>query len=598
MRNADDLLTRVSAPQAAEVLMQSRRRVIEQPWTAAPLRMAGERKLRQVLQLGAHWKVQSFSTRFSALSALGTWSLQKSIQQGKPHISVRDDCPADILEPFESWKGQGVVLRPAQSREQVSRRSLVWVQGWGDRETGEIASPASAPDSWTVLDISLSMGQLSIEPSFWNRDWQECAVVIMSLEGLLGLNAPTLIFWQDHMVAFDFRKQPTDGPDFLAAASAFEETQGLVDGWGFESSRKRASWEDRCRVSGGQVCAEAAERLPGLSAVRFPGRSTSYLRGLLFHKGIWTGIPSGPSWEALSYGRVPEKSCIFVAATEGSWTSISQMPEEFWSSLKRSEKLAEGLICWPILQSDPDELWNHPKVMQRAFRTLYCGQLKQEYAVDGLRLVKASFRSRGVEGLLAILVDEEDGVIVDAAYQAFGPPTWVALGEVLCEHLIRKNHREAAQIHAGLIESSLFAEETTLIGATLRWCNNWIEGLEECLRACEDISCPAPLVTPLSLEGLEPGEPYPGWDIMDIGERTAVIEAVLDEHVRPYIAMDAGGLHLLNLQELNLHVAFSGTCTSCPSSMGSTLHAIQQTLRARVHPELVVIPELNAPQLA
>lgn len=81
---------------------------------------------------------------------------------------------------------------------------------------------------------------------------------------------------------------------------------------------------------------------------------------------------------------------------------------------------------------------------------------------------------------------------------------------------------------------------------------------------------------------------------LSLKEKIAVIEHVLDEDVRPYIALDAGGVEVLNL--LNDHeviITYQGTCTSCYSSVGTTLSYIQETLRRKVHPDLSVIPDVD-----
>lgn len=64
--------------------------------------------------------------------------------------------------------------------------------------------------------------------------------------------------------------------------------------------------------------------------------------------------------------------------------------------------------------------------------------------------------------------------------------------------------------------------------------------------------------------------------------------------MRPYIALDAGGIEVINLiEDKQVIIAYQGSCTSCYSSIGTTLSYIQQTLRAKVHPDLVVIPDMD-----
>ncbi len=81
---------------------------------------------------------------------------------------------------------------------------------------------------------------------------------------------------------------------------------------------------------------------------------------------------------------------------------------------------------------------------------------------------------------------------------------------------------------------------------------------------------------------------------MPHAQKLAVIEQVMDEHIRPYIALDAGGIDIVGLSEhRELTVTYKGSCTSCYSSVGATLSAIQGILRAKVHPEIVVTPDFD-----
>ena len=80
---------------------------------------------------------------------------------------------------------------------------------------------------------------------------------------------------------------------------------------------------------------------------------------------------------------------------------------------------------------------------------------------------------------------------------------------------------------------------------------------------------------------------------LSLKKKIAVIEEVMDRDIRPYIALDGGGVTVLNLiGDKELSIAYQGSCTSCYSSIGTTLSYIQQVLRAKVHPDIVVVPEM------
>ena len=66
------------------------------------------------------------------------------------------------------------------------------------------------------------------------------------------------------------------------------------------------------------------------------------------------------------------------------------------------------------------------------------------------------------------------------------------------------------------------------------------------------------------------------------------INTVFDEAVRPGLASDGGGLHLVDVDGKTVRVQYQGACGSCPSSTSGTLFYIESVLRSRVHPELEV----------
>jgi NifU-like protein len=102
------------------------------------------------------------------------------------------------------------------------------------------------------------------------------------------------------------------------------------------------------------------------------------------------------------------------------------------------------------------------------------------------------------------------------------------------------------------------------------------------------------VASPVDAQQLREGETFPNWTNLNIEQQIAVIEEVIANEIRPYIELDAGGIKIINLiGGLELVIAYEGSCTTCYSATGSTLNAIQQILRARVHPEMVVTPDIS-----
>jgi len=196
------------------------------------------------------------------------------------------------------------------------------------------------------------------------------------------------------------------------------------------------------------------------------------------------------------------------------------------------------------------------------------------------------------------LVDKDDGIIVDAKFQVFGQSALIGAAEGACELLIGKNYDQAKRVSSELLDRHLRdkSEEPAFPRETYPHLNLVLGAIEEAAEKCTDIPFADTYVAPpvpSNIGEVVPGG-YPGWKELTLKKKIIVIEEVLERDVRPYIALDAGGVQVLNLlQDKEVVIAYSGSCTSCYSAIGTTLSYIQQILRAKVHPDLVVVPDLD-----
>lgn len=196
------------------------------------------------------------------------------------------------------------------------------------------------------------------------------------------------------------------------------------------------------------------------------------------------------------------------------------------------------------------------------------------------------------------LVDKDDGIIVDAKFQVFGQSALIGAAEGACELLIGKNYDQAKRVSAELIDRHLRekSDEPAFPKETYPHLNLVLGAIENASETCQGIPFADTYVAPpvpSNIGEVIPGG-YPGWLDLPLKKKISVIEEVLDRDVRPYIALDAGGVHVMNLlQDKEVIITYSGTCTSCYSSIGTTLSYIQQILRAKVHPSLVVVPDID-----
>jgi len=183
-----------------------------------------------------------------------------------------------------------------------------------------------------------------------------------------------------------------------------------------------------------------------------------------------------------------------------------------------------------------------------------------------------------------ILIDELDGKIADAKFLGFGPPALMGIGEALCESILRKHYTTACtaedlERYTGELSKALYV----LV-------NGALEAVEAALQDCLDL--PAPIMhheTPLHMT-IEGGL-YPGWTELQLEEKLSILEELFAKEIRPYIALDAGDIEIVSLQDDALTIRYQGTCTTCPSSIGSTLQAIQHIVSQRIHPNLQVLPD-------
>jgi NifU-like protein len=234
------------------------------------------------------------------------------------------------------------------------------------------------------------------------------------------------------------------------------------------------------------------------------------------------------------------------------------------------------------------------KVRDKLVLLRYVGFFTESQAAEKqMRLVT------GREGKLCFywLVDESDGIIADAKFQAFGSIALIAAAEIMSELVLRKNYDQASRISADLIDRH--ARDRKEVAAFPPEChsalNQVLSAVDRAVQECLDIPFAADHydATPIEADYGEIPGGIPGWEQFPHAEKMRVIEEVIDKEIRPYIELDAGGVKVVSLnEEKEVVISYEGSCTTCHSSTGSTLTAIQQILKARVHPTLFVTPQL------
>lgn len=222
----------------------------------------------------------------------------------------------------------------------------------------------------------------------------------------------------------------------------------------------------------------------------------------------------------------------------------------------------------------------------------FIGSFSEKDAEDkGMRLVIGSDGSIKEDSMVSfyLLVDETDGVIADVKFQAFGPSALIGAAEALCTLMLRKNYDQISRITADLIDQSI--QDKSSASAFPKECivflNQVISAIEQVPIFCAGIPFKSDYSdTPISFD-LEKNI-IENFKELSNDIKRKIIEEVIDKEVRPFVELDAGGVTVEGLNDLTVFISYAGTCTSCHAATGATLSAIEQILKAKVHPEVSV----------
>ncbi|MBN4066544.1 NifU family protein [Simkania negevensis] len=224
---------------------------------------------------------------------------------------------------------------------------------------------------------------------------------------------------------------------------------------------------------------------------------------------------------------------------------------------------------------------------------------EEEASEREMRLVFATEGSVDEENVVQFywLVDLEDGIIADAKFQVYGHSALIAAAEASCDLVIGKNYDQAGRLNADMVDASLRdkSDLPAFPKETYTHLNLVLGALDQAAQQCEGIPFAKGYVSPVSesLDLVLEGEGYPGWPKLNYDQKISMIKDVVDKEIRPYVELDEGGIDVLDFKDDHkVIVAYSGACTTCFSATGATLSAVQQILRAKLSPNIDVIPEM------
>ena len=74
-------------------------------------------------------------------------------------------------------------------------------------------------------------------------------------------------------------------------------------------------------------------------------------------------------------------------------------------------------------------------------------------------------------------------------------------------------------------------------------------------------------------------------------EKKLIIEAVLDQAIRPALTNDGGGVDVVGIDGNVINVHYQGACGTCPSSTTGTLSYIETFLKDTLHSDITVVAQ-------
>ncbi|MCI0382628.1 MAG: iron-sulfur cluster assembly scaffold protein [Chlamydiae bacterium] len=242
------------------------------------------------------------------------------------------------------------------------------------------------------------------------------------------------------------------------------------------------------------------------------------------------------------------------------------------------------------------------KLKNRILNPQYCGFFsKKEARKHDMEVIvgEAGSLEEGNKIALYWLVDKTDGVVADAKFQVLGNSVLIGIADMVCELVIRKTVLQAGRISAEIIEHSLRDKQGNFpaipeeAGPHL---NLVLEAVDDAAAKCKDFPVQE-FSSPLSNEKEMQGQTHPSWGRLSQEEKIALIQECIEKEIQPYIELDAGGVEVINLVHgREVIIKYHGSCTTCYSATGATLNAIQQILRAKISPDLEVIPDISTLQ--
>jgi NifU-like protein len=212
------------------------------------------------------------------------------------------------------------------------------------------------------------------------------------------------------------------------------------------------------------------------------------------------------------------------------------------------------------------------------------------------RLIEGESRDEEGENQLRfyLLVEEDSGVITDARFSLLGHSALIGIADLACDLMIGMHIAQLSRISADLLEKQLDKKKQELPFEMSSYFNLALIAIDDAASYLGEFPEEKGYIAPPeSMRALaeEGGAGYPGFTLLTEEKKLLVIEKVLEEDIRPFIALDGGGVEVESLTEnYELILSYQGNCTTCFSAIGATLSYIQQVLKNKVYEGIRVTP--------
>lgn len=190
-------------------------------------------------------------------------------------------------------------------------------------------------------------------------------------------------------------------------------------------------------------------------------------------------------------------------------------------------------------------------------------------AGHGCRLITTSHGAdQAAERITLALLVDQGGLVADARFRSNATEDLLAAYDAMVEMVVGRPLVDATAITPRRIEAFLRGAAAEPAFPLALDADQPFFILRKAVEAYEK---PKPGDGPRTADQLP-------WPEVGLFEKVRRIETVLDQHVRPALASDGGGIDLVDLQGDELLVQYHGACGSCSSSIGGTLNFIQDSL--------------------